>query len=126
MGFGNLYPSRLRYLGMGFVFCLTLAFTVGPVWAGGHKNEENLVPDAFLKYLRENLPPPAEHCIYFDFGTETLDGLYEPHQLRVDQIMIGKGYDRSNWQTLKFEGEEHSETAWQKRLHIPLKFLLAP
>jgi hypothetical protein len=50
--------------------------------------------------------------------------LYEPYQLRVDQMMIEKGYSSANWQTRKFVGEEHSEKAWRKRLHIPVKFLL--
>lgn len=94
-------------------------------WTGIHTNENNPIPDAFANYLRESLPDPATHRVYFDYGTETLDALYEPHQLRVDAVMRNRGYDASNWQTLKFDGEEHSEVAWRKRLHIPLKFLLA-
>jgi hypothetical protein len=77
-----------------------------------------------IEYLRQKLPNPTDHRIYFDHGTETLDALYEPYQLRVDQIMIDKGYSSANWQTRKFVGEEHSEKAWRKRLHIPIKFLL--
>jgi hypothetical protein len=42
----------------------------------------------------------------------------------VDEIMKDKGYNSLNWSTNKFEGEDHSEKAWQKRLHIPLEFLL--
>ena len=38
--------------------------------------------------------------------------------------MIGKGYNNENWITLKFDGEEHSEHSWSKRLAIPLEFLL--
>lgn len=95
-------------------------------WVGIHRNENNPIPDAFFNYLDEALPSPANHRIYFDYGTETLDALYEPHQLRVDELMQRKGYNEQNWQTLKFEGADHSENAWQERLHIPLKFLLAP
>lgn len=92
-------------------------------WIGIFTDENNPFPDAFIEYLHQNLPSPAYHRIYFDYGTETLDALYEPYQLRVDQIMISKGYSSANWQTRKFMGEEHSEEAWRKRLHIPITFL---
>ena len=38
--------------------------------------------------------------------------------------MQSKGYSEENWQTFIAEGENHSENAWQKRLHMPLLFLL--
>ena len=95
-------------------------------WPGSHSNKENPVPDALLAYLEKNLPSPANHRIYFDYGTEALDALYKTHQLRVDKIVQRKGYHQKNWKTLEDEGAEHSEAAWQKRLHIPLKFLIAP
>ena len=78
----------------------------------------------FVKYLAENLPKPGNHKVYFDFGTETLDAYYEPHQDRVDAVMESLGYSSKNWITRKFEGEEHSEVSWIKRLDIPLSFLL--
>jgi enterochelin esterase-like enzyme len=93
-------------------------------WIGALPDEKNPIPDVLIEYLRQKLPNPTDHRIYFDHGTETLDALYEPYQLRVDQIMIDKGYSSANWQTRKFVGEEHSEKAWRKRLHIPVKFLL--
>ncbi len=35
------------------------------------------------------------------------------------------GYQEgTNWITRRFEGAEHSERAWRKRVHIPLEFLL--
>ena len=50
--------------------------------------------------------------------------MYEPYQLEVDKIMANKGYSTKNWMTKKFEGENHSEIAWSKRVRIPLEFLL--
>jgi len=38
--------------------------------------------------------------------------------------MTRHDYNAENWKTLKFEGENHSERAWKKRLDIPLRFLL--
>jgi enterochelin esterase-like enzyme len=93
-------------------------------WTGIFTNENNPIPDVLVEYLRQKLPDPANHRIYFDHGTETLDALYEPHQQRVDRLMMSKGYVSTNWQTRKFTGADHSEEAWRKRLHIPITFLL--
>ena len=38
----------------------------------------------FLEYLKDNLPSPKTHKIYFDHGTETLDSLYAPYQIMAD------------------------------------------
>ncbi|MBC6993694.1 alpha/beta hydrolase-fold protein [Neolewinella lacunae] len=93
-------------------------------WIGTFDTLNNPIPAAFVAYLDANLPSPQSHSIYFDFGTETLDALYEPYQVSVDSIMVKHGFSSENWKTLKFEGEDHSEKAWKKRLHIPLQFLL--
>jgi hypothetical protein len=93
-------------------------------WPGIFQVENNPIPNAFYRYLKKNLPNPKNHKIYFDFGTATLDALYEPLQNEVDLIMKQKGFSTKNWITKKFEGENHSEIAWQKRLHIPFEFLL--
>jgi len=80
----------------------------------------------FLKYVEKNLPDPQNHKIYFDYGTKTLDSLYEPYQLMADRMMKERGYHQNeNWLTRKFEGDKHDENAWKSRLHIPLEFLLA-
>lgn len=93
-------------------------------WPGIFSVENNPIPESIYDYLKTNLPNPKNHRIYFDYGTATLDAMYEPLQLKVDEIMKEKGYNSLNWSTNKFEGEDHSEKAWQKRLHIPLEFLL--
>ncbi len=54
--------------------------------------------------------------IYFDFGTVGLDGTYEPFQARLDNWLHKVGYTEGfDCLSLKFEGEDHSEAAWQKR-----------
>lgn len=93
-------------------------------WIGIFNEDNNPIPDKFAEYMKLNLPDPHTHKIYFDFGTETLDAFYEPHQKVVDKIMADKGYNKDSWITLKFPGENHSENAWKKRLDIPLEFLL--
>ena len=93
-------------------------------WPGVFQQDDNPVPAAFFDYLRQKLPEPGRHKLYFDFGTATLDAWYPPLQAQADAIMASKGYDSSNWQTLRFDGAEHSENAWAERLHLPLTFLL--
>lgn len=79
----------------------------------------------FLEYIKENLPDPSSHKIYFDFGTEGLDGEYEPYQQIADKAMLAKGYQHGkNWMTRKFIGAKHHEDDWNARFHVPIKFLL--
>lgn len=78
-----------------------------------------------IDYMKTGLPDPATHKIYFDFGTETLDKDYEPYQQKADAVMREKGFTEKNWVTRKFVGDEHSERAWRKRVHLPLHFLLS-
>jgi predicted alpha/beta superfamily hydrolase len=81
--------------------------------------------DAFIGPLRERLPDPRTHKLYFDYGTRTLDAAYEPYQQRVDALLRQAGYrDGLNWLTRKYPGDEHSERAWSRRVHVPLEFLL--
>ncbi len=93
-------------------------------WVGTFTPKNNPTPNAFINYLHKNLPTPKNHKIYFDCGDQTLDALYPSIQKKVDELMVAKGYSQKNWTTKYFPGENHSEKAWNKRLDIPLQFLL--
>lgn len=93
-------------------------------WVGFMPQENSPVPESFFDYMKENLPSPATHKIYFDYGTKTLDEFYLPYQHRVDEVLKLKGYDESNSRNLKFEGHDHSENSWNQRFQIPVQFLL--
>jgi pimeloyl-ACP methyl ester carboxylesterase len=81
--------------------------------------------DAIIGYLDSTLPPSGNHRIYFDFGTETLDAWYEDHQAKMDKVMEKHGFVQGqDWLTIKYEGEPHNESAWRKRLHIPVEMML--
>ncbi len=87
--------------------------------------KDNRLARAFRKYLSEKLPVAGRHMIYFDYGTETLDKWYEPYQKKIDAVMEAKGYTSgTNWKTIKYEGDDHSERSWSRRLEVPLIFLL--
>ena len=90
-----------------------------------NENTNAKVSIKFRDYLEINLPEAGAHKIYFDYGTIGLDSLYKPHQLEADKIMIKKGYTDKDWITKEFLGEDHTETAWAKRLSIPMHFLLS-
>ncbi|WP_424963783.1 alpha/beta hydrolase [Ekhidna sp.] len=94
-------------------------------WPGVFTIEDNPIPDAFFAYLKVNSPDPSNHKLYFDYGTETLDALYQTLQPTADSIILLADYDTSNFKTMKFKGDAHDENAWKNRLHIPLTFLLS-
>jgi predicted alpha/beta superfamily hydrolase len=93
-------------------------------WPGTFTVKNNPIPDAFINYLKAHLPSPKNHKIYFDYGDQTLDALYQPFQEKVDVVMKAKGFTAKNWKTEFFKGKDHSENSWKVRLHIPLEFLL--
>jgi predicted alpha/beta superfamily hydrolase len=93
-------------------------------WVGMMPMEDNPIPNAFFAYMSEHLPSPETHKFYFDYGTKTLDQYYPQYAETVDAIFKKKGYTDANYKNLLFEGADHSENSWQKRLDIPLLFLL--
>lgn len=93
-------------------------------WPGGNPNDSDLLANTFFDYMKSEVPSPKNHKFYFDYGTVTLDKFYPKYAQTVSNIFKEKGYDNSNFKNLKFEGADHSEVAWQKRLDIPLTFLL--
>ena len=93
-------------------------------WPGGYAPNED-VPEAFQSYIAANIKQDKVGKIYFDYGTETLDEMYEPFQMQVDSILEWNGFHKDvNWRTQKFQGAAHDELSWAKRLHIPLLFML--
>lgn len=93
-------------------------------WPGIFVMENNPIPPAFLKYLRLNLPKAGNHIFYFDHGTVNLDSHYGEWQKQADELFAVKSYTIKDYNSLIFEGADHNEISWSKRLHIPLAFLL--
>jgi predicted alpha/beta superfamily hydrolase len=93
--------------------------------AGGVSTHWPIGDGLMIDYLEPRLPGLRGHRFYFDFGTATLDSNYEPYQRRVDALMRRAGFvEGVEWMTRKYEGDEHSERAWRRRVDVPLKFLL--
>lgn len=83
------------------------------------------VIQAFDDYLATSRLNPTTGHVYMDQGTETLDAHYRPYSLGVAAAMKARGWqDGPHFSSQIFPGADHSETAWAKRLEIPLNFLL--
>jgi len=93
-------------------------------WVGAQSIEDNPLPDAIFSYMEEYLPQAGKHKLYFDYGNKTLDEHYPQYAPRVDEVLKQKGYTPKDSKNLFFEGTNHSENAWNKRLDQPLLFLL--
>lgn len=93
-------------------------------WVGAAPRDNNPLPDAIFKYMSENLPQAGQHILYFDYGNKTLDQHYPQYAPRVDEILKAKGYTDKDSKNLLFDGTDHSENSWNKRLDHPLLFLL--
>jgi predicted alpha/beta superfamily hydrolase len=96
-------------------------------WPGGQltgKKDNQLMGQAMNNYLKAKLPSPSNHRFFFDYGTESLDKLYEPYQQTIDQTMSKKGYTNKSWMTVKVWGGDNSEESWSRRLGAPMFFLL--
>ncbi len=80
---------------------------------------------ALVDAMAAALPDPAEHRIYFDYGSRGLDAEYAPFQQRMDAHMQQAGYVQGrSWLTRAFPGAEHNEAAWRARVELPLRFVL--
>ena len=80
--------------------------------------------EAFVAYLKDNLPEKNTRRIYMDHGTVGIDSAYGPYQDAVDALFEEKGWDNDHYQSLVFEGHDHNETCWSQRLSIPIEFIL--
>lgn len=93
-------------------------------WPGATPMKNNPFSKAILTYLKAKIPSKKNHKFYFDYGTKTLDRFYPKYAETIDSIFSEKGYTNQNYKNIRFEGDDHSENSWNKRFHIPLKFLL--
>lgn len=81
---------------------------------------------AWTGVVRDGLPPPGAHRLYFDRGDETLDAFYATFQTRIDETVRAAGWGPDRFRSLVFPGAAHNEASWNQRLDVPLTFLLPP
>jgi hypothetical protein len=74
--------------------------------------------------IRNGARMPKGVRLYFDYGTEGLDAMYEPIQKRVDEWLVGQGFrEGTDFVSRKVQGATHNEAAWRARMDDPLAFL---
>jgi hypothetical protein len=79
------------------------------------------VPAELVRYFAENLPEGKKW--YFDHGTKGIDQYYEPYQQQIDSVLLAHAYlPEKTFLSRKFEGHDHNERDWNRRVHIPLEF----
>lgn len=93
-------------------------------WLGSFQVKSNTFPLFMMEYLSRRMPKAGTHKIYFDHGTDNLDGYYKPYQSEVDAIMQQKGYTAEDCFSREFDGADHSEVSWKARLHLPFLFVM--
>jgi enterochelin esterase-like enzyme len=93
-------------------------------WVGAVPSPGNPLPEVFFKYMRTNLPPPAHHKFYFDFGTKGLDMFYTQYESQVNTVFQERNYPDYLFKNLKFVGGNHNVASWQPRLPNALIMML--
>jgi len=93
-------------------------------WPVTFDMENNPFPKAIADYINDNRQNLVNKKLYMDYGTETLDSLYEAPQKNINALLEKDSIPGLNWISKKFEGAAHTENDWQRRLGIPMQFLL--
>lgn len=80
----------------------------------------------FIESLIALLPEPGTHRVWTDRGSLNLDALYElPHREAIAQL-LSRGYVRDiDFQAHIFDGTDHNELAWSRRIEYPLNWWLS-
>ena len=105
----------------GGVACLSshLSMAFLPVGNGSER-----LAGAFADYVSDNLPEANSSRVYMDHGKKGFDAAYVHYQPSIDSIFRQQGWDDAHYRSLVFEGHDHSENSWAKRLPETLIFLL--
>ena len=63
--------------------------------------------------------------MWFDYGTETLDSIYEPSHMAVrDWLLAQDLVEGEDFVMRRYDGAAHNEASWRARLDDPVTFLL--
>ena len=76
-------------------------------------------------WFAARLGQPDSRRVWMDHGTATLDAFYAPYQQAIDARMAASGWQRGrDWESKVYEGAEHEENAWARRLPEVFGWLL--
>lgn len=76
-------------------------------------------------WFAARLGQPDGRRVWMDHGTATLDAFYAPYQQQIDARFAASGWQRGrDWESRVYEGAEHEENAWARRLPEVFGWLL--
>jgi len=76
-------------------------------------------------WFAARLGQPGGRRVWLDHGTATLDAFYAPYQQKIDARFAASGWQRGrDWESKVYEGAEHEENAWARRLPEVFGWLL--
>ena len=105
----------------GGVACLSPHLSMAYLPMG---NGSEQLAGAFAAYVADHLPAANSSRVYMDHGTKGFDAAYGLYQPAIDSIFRQQGWDDAHYRSLVFEGHDHSENSWAKRLPGTLVFLV--
>ena len=79
---------------------------------------------AWRLWLQDSGMTPGHNRIYSDQGTVGLDGLFTPYDTAITAMMRAHGWNETDFASPIYDGAQHSEKDWRKRIAIPLTFVL--
>lgn len=88
--------------------------------------EDSGVKQMWDAWVSARLGKPDGRRVWMDHGTATLDAFYAPYQQVVDAGFAAAGWQKGrDFESRVYEGAEHEENAWAKRLPEIFGWLLA-
>lgn len=76
-------------------------------------------------WFAARLGQPNGRRVWMDHGTATLDAFYAPYQQKIDARFAASGWQLGrDWESKVYEGAEHEENAWARRLPEVIGWLL--
>lgn len=94
------------------------------LWNPNTESDQSASAEAYLDYLRQNLPADAGHKLYMDCGDQTIDAGYEKTQKAINKMIATLDW-QDNYMYRFFPGHAHTEKDWNARFDIPVLYLLA-
>jgi hypothetical protein len=88
------------------------------------KADADTVAAGWTAWLKTTKMIPGKNRIYSDQGTVGLDGLFTPYEEKAVAAFRVNGWTQPDFHAPVYEGAEHSEKDWRKRVDVPLVFLL--
>lgn len=96
---------------------------VDPKNADGMKD---MIMADWKRWIDTRLGSPRGRKLWMDHGTATLDASYRPFSLPAETYLAGAGWQRgSDIESRVYEGAEHEENAWARRLPEIFVWLLS-